>query len=85
METINDLRNSVQAIFVKNYGDFKRKAITYVNRFEESTSLNENQKKQIYLLKWYVQYYPNHKITETKQWTLEQIDKIESHADSCSF
>lgn len=76
MQTVDDLRNSIQAIVVKDYGDFKRKTVTYLNRFEENNSLTEKQKKQMNFLKWYIQYHPNHQLNETKLWTINQLEKL---------
>lgn len=76
INNVDDLENSIQAIVVKDYGDFKRKAITYINRFDENNALGDEQKKQVTFLKWYIQFHPNHQLTETKQWTLDQIQKL---------
>lgn len=76
MKTVEDLRNSIQAIVVKDYGDFKRKTTTYLNRFAENNSLSEEQQKHLFFLKWYIQYHPNFELSETKQWTLNQIEKF---------
>ncbi len=76
IKTHTDLKNSVQSIVVKDYGDFKRKTITYLNRYSENNSLSEEQEKQLFFMKWYIQYHPNHQLEETKLWTLNQIDKL---------
>lgn len=76
IETVDDLQNLIQAIVVKDYGDFKRKTVTYLNRFSENNSLSDEQKKQMLFLKWYIQFHPNGQLTETKQWTLDQIQKL---------
>ena len=73
--TVNDLCHSIQAIVVKDYGDFKRKVITYLNRYSEAQTLSDQQQKELAALKWYIQYHPNHKIHETKRWTLNQLKK----------
>ena len=76
MKSVEDLRNSIQAIVVKDYGDFKRKTITYLNRFAENNPLSEDQEKQMHFMKWYIQFHPNHQLGETKLWTLNQIEKL---------
>ena len=76
IKNVDDLRNSIQAIVVKDYGDFKRKTVTYLNRFSENNSLSEEQQKHMQFLKWYIQYHPNYELSETKQWTINQIEKF---------
>ncbi len=76
MKNVDDLRNSIQGIVVKDYGDFKRKTVTYLNRFSELNSLNDDQIKHLQFLKWYIQFHPNYQLAETKQWTLNQIEKF---------
>lgn len=76
---VDDLRNSIQSIVVKDYGDFKRKTVSYLNRFSENNSLSEEQEKHLFFLKWYVQYHPTLQINETKQWTINQLEKFKSH------
>lgn len=80
IKTVDELRNSIQSINVKDYGDFKRKTVTYLNRFNENNSLSDNQNKQMAFLKWYIQYHPTLQINETKQWTLNQLEKLNQHA-----
>lgn len=78
MKNVEDLRNSIQAIVCKDYGDFKRKTITYLNRFTENNALTEEQEKHVRFLKWYIQFHPTHQLGETKQWTLNQIEKFKN-------
>ena len=80
MKRVEDLKNSIQAIVVKDYGDFKRKTVTYLNRFSENNDLNEDQQKHMLFLKWYIQFHPNHQLNETKRWTLNQIEKFSRHS-----
>ena len=76
IQNVDDLRNSIQAIVVKDYGDFKRKTVTYLNRFSENNKLTRDQEKHLDFLKWYIQFHPNHQLSETKQWTVNQIEKF---------
>ncbi len=76
MKNVDDLRNSIQGIVVKDYGDFKRKTVTYLNRFSENNSLSDEHIKHVQFLKWYIQFHPNLELSETKQWTLNQIEKF---------
>lgn len=79
IKNVEDLHNSIQGIVVKDYGDFKRKTITYLNRFSENRVLNADQENQIFFLKWYIQYHPNLHLNETKLWTLKQIQKLKDN------
>lgn len=76
MKTQDDLRNSIQSIVVKDYGDFKRKVVTYLNRYSENNQLSDEQEKHLFFMKWYIQYHPTHQLNETKLWTLNQIEKL---------
>lgn len=79
MKTVDDLRNSIQAIVVKDYGDFKRKTVTYLNRYEENNGLTEEDQKHLFFMKWYIQFHPNLDLDETKLWTLNQIEQFGQH------
>lgn len=79
MKSVADLRNSIQSIVVKDYGDFKRKTVTYLNRFDENNQLSKEEENHLFFLKWYIQFHPNLNLSETKQWTLNQIEKFEKH------
>lgn len=80
IQTTEDLKMAVQSIIVKDFGDFKRKTITYLNRYtEELESISEDQQKHLQFMKWYIQFHPNLQINETKLWTLQQIEKLNSH------
>lgn len=78
METVEDVIQSVHGVVVKDYGDFKRKTVTYLNRFAENNKLTPEQEKHLQFMKWYIQFHPNHQLTETKQWTLQQLEKFRS-------
>ena len=62
-----------QVIIVKDYGDFKRKTVTYLNRFSANNKLTKEQDKHLFFLKWYIQYHPNLQLDETKQWSLQRV------------
>lgn len=78
MQSVDDLQNAVQGIVVKDYGDFKRKTVTYLNRFQQNNQLKEDQEKQLAFMKYYIQYHPNLELNDTKLWTLTQIEKLRS-------
>ena len=77
IENVEDLKNSIQGIVVKDYGDFKRKTVTYLNRFAENSNLSEEQQKHLFFMKWYIQFHPNLHISDTKNWALAQVDKFQ--------
>ncbi|MCJ8276192.1 MAG: hypothetical protein HRT44_10485 [Bdellovibrionales bacterium] len=80
VQNIEDLRMAVQGIVVKDYGDFKRKTITYLNRYVENQGkLTEEQEKQVNFMKWYIQFHPNLELNSTKLWTLQQLEKLATH------
>ena len=77
VETIDDLKTAVQGIVVKDYGDFKRKTMTYLNRYlENKGDLSEEEQKQVQFMKWYIQFHPNLDLNSTKLWTLQQLEKL---------
>ncbi len=76
IENLNDLKNSIHGIVVKDFGDFKRKTVTYLNRYSENIKLDAEKEKQVFFIKWHVQYHPNLELNETKRWVLRQIEKL---------
>ena len=77
IENIEDLKTHVQGIVVKAYGDFKRKIMLYLNRYtEKKTDIPQDTQREIFKLKWHIQYHPSGEIEPTRNWTLEQLDKL---------
>ena len=77
--SITELKTAIQGIIVKDYGDFKRKTITYINRYtEENQPLPDQKRRQVDQLKWYIQFHPTHQIEATRQWTLSKLDELGS-------
>lgn len=76
IQTVDDLRNTIQTVVVKDFGDFKRKTVTYLNRYSENKALTEEQQKHVFFIKWHVQFHPNLDVAETKRWVLRQISKL---------
>lgn len=75
--TIEELKTAIQGIIVKDYGDFKRKTITYLNRYsEEHNKLSDSARRQLDQLKWYIQFHPTHQIEATRQWALNKLDEL---------
>ena len=76
--TVEELKTAIQGIIVKDYGDFKRKTITYLNRFAENQSqLTDSTRRQMNQMKWHIQYHPSHQIESTRQWALNKLDEIQ--------
>lgn len=76
IEDLDDLKTAVQSIIVKDYGDFKRKTVLYLNRYKEKHSLNAQQQQLMTELMNKIQYNPNLDIENTRTWTLEQLEKL---------
>ncbi|MCB0377813.1 MAG: hypothetical protein KDD33_04910 [Bdellovibrionales bacterium] len=77
INTIEDLKMAVQGISVKDYGDFKRKTILYLNRFMENhEKAPEEAQKKIDFMKWCIQFHPNLDLKTTRLWTLAQLDEL---------
>lgn len=79
INTSKDLISSIQGIIVKDYGDFKRKAVLYINRFvqENSTKLSSENLEVLRELKTKIQYHPNNDIESTKQLAISSLSKIQ--------
>lgn len=77
IENIDDLKTAIQGIIVKDYGDFKRKSVLYLNRFTETQGqLSEDSERKMNRLKWHIQFHPSGDIESTRQWTLNQLDTL---------
>lgn len=76
IENLTDLKSAIQGIVVKDYGDFKRKTILYLNRFVETLDTTDDEfRRQLFRLKWHIQYHPNDEIEVTRNWTLNQLSQ----------
>lgn len=62
-------------INVKDYGDFKRKAVLYINRFSEQ-SKSAAQKKVFTEMIDRIQFHTNQDIEKTRNWALQELRKI---------
>lgn len=76
IQTIDDLKTAIQGIIVKDYGDFKRKTITYMNRYLENHTLGKEAQKKVHFMRWYIQFHPNLDLINTKLWTLQQLEEF---------
>ncbi len=70
---LDDLKTSIQSINVKDYGDFKRKTVLYINRFAELKTTTPAQKKVLAEMVDKIQFHPNLDIERTRFWALQQI------------
>ncbi|MBY0315007.1 MAG: hypothetical protein K2Q26_05780 [Bdellovibrionales bacterium] len=79
INTITDLKTAIQTINVKDYGDFKRKAVLYINRFLETHPTSATQKKMFSTMVYQIQFQPNFDIEKTRAYTLQQLRTIEKN------
>ena len=73
IQTIEDLRIEVQSILVKDYGDFKRKLVLYLNRYKESHSLSKTEALTFQQMIDRIQFHPVQDIETTRHWVLDQL------------
>lgn len=76
IQNIEDLKTAIQAILVKDYGDFKRKLVLYLNRFQETKNLPTSQQKIFVQMIDRIQFHPVQDIESTRSWTLDQLKQI---------
>lgn len=76
IQNIEDLKTAIQAILVKDYGDFKRKLVLYLNRFQEAKNLPQSQRKIFLQMIDRIQFHPVQDIESTRSWTLDQLKQI---------
>lgn len=76
IQTLSDLKTAIQCIVVKDYGDFKRKTVLYINRYKEATPLNLQQQKIVTEMMDKIQFHPNFNIESTRAWTLDQLGRL---------
>lgn len=74
--SLDDLRISIQAINVKDYGDFKRKTVLYINRFMENKSTSQGTRQALTEMIDKIQFHPNHDIERTRFWALQQLKAL---------
>lgn len=74
--SLEDLKTSIQAINVKDYGDFKRKTVLYINRFMENKGGNASMRPVLLDMIDKIQFHPNHDIERTRFWALQQLKAL---------
>ena len=76
IQNIEDLKTAIQTILVKDYGDFKRKLVLYLNRFKEAQKLPQSQQVIFAQMIDRIQFHPVQDIESTRSWTLDQLKQI---------
>ncbi len=76
IKNVKDLQSVVLAINVKDFGDFKRKIVLYLNRFNEEQALSADQKKVITDIIEKVQFNYSSDIEKARRWTIDQLGRL---------
>jgi hypothetical protein len=76
VDSVDDLKTSIQAINVKDYGDFKRKTVLYINRFMERKGLTPANKKILTDMIDKIQFHPTLDIERTRFWAMQQLKNM---------
>lgn len=76
IQNLDDLKVAIQSIIVKDYGDFKRKLVLYITRFQETRSFTADQKTKFNLMIHRIQFHPIMDIESTRSWTLDQLNQL---------
>ncbi len=76
IQNLDDLKVAIQSIIVKDYGDFKRKLVLYINRYKETKATSPAQKQHFASMIDRIQFHPVMDIESTRNWTLDQLSKL---------
>jgi hypothetical protein len=76
IQNLDDLKVAIQSIIVKDYGDFKRKLVLYISRFQEAKSVSAEDKKRFALMIDRIQFHPIMDIESTRSWALDQLNQL---------
>ncbi len=76
IKNIDDLRTAILTINVKDYGDFKRKVVLYLNRFLEEQKINAQQRAVIENVIDKVQFQATTDIERIRSWSIDQLSQI---------
>lgn len=76
ISNLDDLKTAISAINVKDYGDFKRKAILYLNRYAEVKRLQGSQLQVFTDMVDKIQYHADQNIEKTRAWSLQQLKRL---------
>lgn len=76
LTSLQDLQTAIQTILVKDYGDFKRKSVLYINRALELESLSSAARRSLQEMSAQIQFKPNFDIEKTRYELLQKIKSI---------
>ncbi len=76
IKTLDDLKSAILTINEKDYGDFKRKVVLYINRFTEEHKLSAADQKIFAVMVDKIQFQPPTDIERTRSWSLGQLENI---------
>jgi hypothetical protein len=76
IQNLEDLKTAVQSISVKDYGDFKRKIVLYINRYKETRQLSTQDQKIFIEMIEKIQFHPSLDIESTRNWTMDKLNQL---------
>lgn len=76
IQNLEDLKTAVQSILVKDYGDFKRKIVLYINRYKETRQLSGEDQKIFVEMIERIQFHPSLDIESTRSWALDKLSQL---------
>ena len=76
IQNLDDLKVAIQSIIVKDYGDFKRKLVLYISRYQDTKAVSAEDKKRFALMIDRIQFHPIMDIESTRSWTLDQLNQL---------
>jgi len=76
IKNAEDLKAAILTINVKDFGDFKRKAVLYLNRYREEHKLNGEQNALIAAIINKLQFEPPGEIERLRSWSLDQLTRL---------
>lgn len=81
MEILNDFKVNISAINVKDFGDFRRKSNSYLNRLKDQ--LPPEKIGPVYEeLKNLINFKPSWQIEPTRRAILEKVDELQAKLGS---
>jgi len=76
IKSTEDLKSAILTINVKDYGDFKRKVVLYLNRFREDNKLSSEHSVIINTMVEKLQFSPPLDIERARSWSIDQLSKF---------
>lgn len=77
IKNLDDLKAAILTINVKDYGDFKRKVVLYLNRYAEENKLSGNGKTIFKGMIDKLQFSPPMEIERARSWSLDQLNNMQ--------